>query len=147
MQNRLFRKHPKKTNQGLEKFLGGLELAVMEVVWERGQVSVRDVLDSLNQEAHSLAYTTVMTIMSRLKEKGWLVAEKKGKAFYYQATRSRQEAEAEAVGGVMRALLRDFGELAVAQFVRELDQLDPAQLQRLAELAQQAQLAEEERNE
>ncbi|GAB4577353.1 MAG: BlaI/MecI/CopY family transcriptional regulator [Anaerolineales bacterium] len=144
MPPQVFRKLKEETPHGLEKFLGELELATMEVVWARGPMSVREVLETLNQKGRNLAYTTVMTILYRLKEKGWLAAEKKGKAFCYQAVRSREEAEAAAIGGVMRSLLKDFGELAVVQFVRELDELDPAQLHRLAELAQQA---DEERNE
>jgi BlaI family transcriptional regulator, penicillinase repressor len=90
-----------------------------------------------------LAYTTIMTIMSRLVEKGWLTAEKRGRAYLYRATHSRQEAEAEAAGKVIRALLEDFGDVAVAQFVRELDEIDPKQLTRLAELAQRAERDED----
>jgi predicted transcriptional regulator len=123
---------------GLEKFLGALELVVMEAVWQREWASVWDVLEILNRQGRNLAYTTVMTILNRLKKKGWLTTIKAGRAYLYQAARSRQEAEAEAVGSVMRALLQDFGEIAIAQFVRELDEIDPEQLNRLAELAQQA---------
>jgi len=140
----LFRKVKEDTPRGLEKFLGGLELAVMETVWQHEPVSVRDVLNTLIQQGHVLAYTTVMTVMTRLKEKGWLATDQVGRAFLYRATRSRQDAEAEAVGSVMRALLQDFGDVAIAQFVRELDEINPGQLNRLAELAQQAG---EEKNE
>lgn len=73
--------------------------------------------------------------MNRLVEKGWLVAEKRGRAFSYRATHSRQEAEAAAVRSVVRALVEDFGDVAITQFVKELDNLDPNQLARLAKLA------------
>ncbi len=125
-----------ETAQPLEKFLGELELSVMEIVWERAPVSVRDVLATLNETDRDLAYTTVMTVMGRLTEKGWLAAHKQGRAYIYHPTRTRQEAEAEAVGSVMRSLLHDFGEVAVVQFMKELDEIDPSQLQRLAQLAQ-----------
>jgi len=132
----LFRKVKEDTLRGLEKFLGELELTIMEVVWEHASVSVRDVLNALRGSGHDLAYTTIMTVMGRLEDKGWLTTEKAGRAFLYRAARSRQEAEAEAVGSVMRALLQDFGDLAVAQFVRELDEINPDHLVLLAELAQ-----------
>lgn len=124
----------KHKGKGLEKFLGELQLAVMEIVWERQPIRVADVLAFLNQANRNLAYTTVMTIMSRLAEKGWLLAEKRGRAYFYRAVRSREEAEAEAVGEVLRALIADFGEVAIAQLVKELDGVDPEQLSRLAEL-------------
>ena len=128
----------KNPSKGLEKFLGELQLAVMEVVWERQPISVSEVLNALNEQ-RNLAYTTVMTIMSRLAEKGWLVSEKRGRAYFYQAARSREEAEAAAVGEVVRALLEDFGEVAIAQFVKELDEINPHQLSRLAELAREVE--------
>jgi predicted transcriptional regulator len=128
--------------KGAEKLLGDLELDVMRVAWAREAVTVRDVLDAL-AATRPLAYTTIMTIMSRLAEKGWLTAEKQGRAYLYRAAHSRQEAEAEAAGKVIRALLEDFGDMAVAQFVKELDEIDPKQLTRLAELAQRAERDED----
>jgi predicted transcriptional regulator len=125
----------KGSGKGLEKFLGELQLAVMEVVWEHQPVSVTDVLTFLNQKNRDLAYTTIMTIMSRLAEKGWLVSEKRGRAYFYHAAHSRQQAEEAAVGQVVHALLEDFGDVAVAQFVKKLDEIDPHQLARLAELS------------
>ena len=135
MPQRLYRNVNKKPGKGLEKFLGELELAIMELVWERGPVTVSVILAALNEQKRSLAYTSVMTVMSRLAEKGWLKAEKQGRAYVYRAVHSREEAEAAAVGQVVRALLQDFGDLAVVQFVKELDDLDPNQLARLAKLA------------
>lgn len=129
----------KNPSKGLEKFLGELQLAIMEIVWERQPVSVSDVLRVINEQNRNLAYTTVMTIMSRLADKGWLVAEKRGRAFFYRAVHSRAEAEMAAVGEVVRALLEDFGEVAIAQFVKELDEIDPTQLSRLAELTREVE--------
>lgn len=140
MTDELYRKAQNKNASGLEKFFGELELAVMNLVWDLGSATVSDVLERLNQEKdRHLAYTTVMTIMSRLVEKGWLISEKKGRAYVYQAVYSKQEAEAVAVGSVIRALLEDFGDVAVAQFVRELDEIDPGQLAQLAQLAEDSE--------
>lgn len=140
----LYRKARNKNAKGLEKFLGELELTVMNVVWDRQPVTVSDVLVVLHQEEErQLAYTTVMTIMSRLAEKGWLVAEKQGRAFSYRAVHSHQEAEAAAVRSVVHALLEDFGDVAVTQFVKELDDIDPNQLARLAKLADEPGAADD----
>jgi predicted transcriptional regulator len=134
MTRHLYGKSLDDSGKGLEKFLGELELAVMEVVWQYAPVSVADVLSHLNTEERSWAYTTIMTIMSRLADKGWLKAEKQGRALIYTAANSRTEAEAKMAGEIVRSLLRDFGDVAVAQFVQEMDQLDPEQLARLADL-------------
>lgn len=126
-------------SRGLEKFLGELELAVMQIVWEQQPVSVATVLSQLNSGERTWAYTTIMTIMSRLAAKGWLVTEKQGRALIYRAAQTREEAEAKMAGEIVRSLLADFGDVAIAQFVRELDRLDPNQLSRLADLARSEQ--------
>jgi predicted transcriptional regulator len=130
----LYQRVKRKSSKGLEKFLGQLELAVMEIVWEQETVSVAHVLAALNEANRNLAYTSVMTVMGRLVEKGWLAVEKQGRAYIYRAARSRQEAEAVAVGEVVRALVDDFGDVAIAQFIKELEEVEPQQLARLREL-------------
>ena len=137
MPDNMYRKIKNKSGQGLQKFLGELELAVMEVVWQREPISVSDVLAVLNNDERNLAYTSVMTVMSRLAEKGWLKAEKHGRAFFYRAVHSRKQAESAAVGDVVRALLSDFGDVAVAEFIKELDGISPETLNRLAELSRE----------
>ncbi|MCA0454040.1 MAG: BlaI/MecI/CopY family transcriptional regulator [Chloroflexi bacterium] len=134
-----------KSGKGLRKFLGELELAIMEIVWNQQPISVSEVLTILNTQQRKLAYTSVMTVMSRLVEKGWLKTEKRGRAYIYQALQSRQEAEARAVGEVVHALLNDFGEIAVAQFIKELDEISPDTLARLAALSREAETNNDEK--
>jgi predicted transcriptional regulator len=68
--------------------LGKLEREVMEFVWSRGEVSVRDFYE---QDSNQLAYTTVMTTLDRLYKKGLLSRRKEGKAFFYLARQSKTE--------------------------------------------------------
>jgi predicted transcriptional regulator len=134
-----YRQLTNRAGQGAEKLLGELELDVMRVVWESGSTTVRDVLEALAQ-TRPLAYTTVMTVMSRLADKGLLVVDKQGKTYHYRPAYSREEFEAQAVGQVVQSLINNFGgEMAISQFVEQLSAADPEQLARLAELAQQAQ--------
>ena len=139
-----YRRMKGNRGKGLEKFLGELQLAVMEVVWKRQPASVSDVVTELHSQKRDLAYTTVMTIMSRLAEKGWLISEKQGRAYFYRAVHSPEEAEAAAVGEVVHALLEDFGQIAVAQFAKELDEIDPERLARLRDLTQEAKPSDDE---
>lgn len=67
--------------------LGSLESQVMEIVWERGESSVREVAANL---ARPLAYTTVMTTLDRLFKKGLLLRRKCERAFFYAPRLSRE---------------------------------------------------------
>jgi predicted transcriptional regulator len=69
--------------------LGELEDAVMTRVWQWNRpVTVREVLEDLRQE-RSIAYTTVMTVMDNLRQKGWLRREAEGRAYRYEAVSTR----------------------------------------------------------
>ena len=126
------------------KLLGDLELAIMRVAWTRESVTVRDVLEVLSKK-RSLAYTTVMTVMSRLAKKGLLTVEQSAKTYRYRSAQTSEEFEAQAAGQIVRSLIDDFGDqLAINQFVRQLSEVNPAQLAQLAELARQAQDEEDE---
>ena len=128
-----------RSGKGAEKLLGELELAIMRVAWSRKIVTVRDVLDILKKK-RPLAYTTVMTVMGRLADKGLLIAEKEGKTYRYRAAYTKEEFEAQTAGRVVQSLIDDFGgETAINQFVKQLSESDPERLARLAELARLAQ--------
>ncbi|WP_438486039.1 BlaI/MecI/CopY family transcriptional regulator [Streptomyces sp. S186] len=69
--------------------LGDLEDAVMTRVWEWNRpVTVRDVLEDLQKE-RSIAYTTVMTVLDNLHQKGWVRREAEGRAYRYKAVSTR----------------------------------------------------------
>jgi predicted transcriptional regulator len=84
--------------------LGPLEVAVMEILWKRGESAVRDVCDRLDRP---LAYTTVMTTLDRLYKKALLDRRKCERAFLYSPRLSRaaweQKRTGEFVAGFMAA--------------------------------------------
>jgi predicted transcriptional regulator len=80
----------KSPHEVLENSLGTLEHEVMVVVWDRGEINVKDVTAKLSSP---VAYTTVMTTMDRLFKKGLLTRRKVGRAFVYQAAATREEME------------------------------------------------------
>jgi predicted transcriptional regulator len=104
--------------RGLRKILGELELAVMESVWQRGQATVRDVHEDLADRG--LAYTTVMTVMTRLAQKGLLEKQRDGAAFVYQAPLSADELLRSSVRDVLAGLLTDFAQPTMSEFVETL---------------------------
>lgn len=67
------------------------ELAIMKVVWELGTATVKDVCHVLSKNKPT-AYTTVLTLMSILEEKGVLLHMRKGRAYIYRSLLSRDQA-------------------------------------------------------
>src|SRR5215203_6184094 len=66
------------------KPLGDLEAAVLAALWDsRATLSVRDVLSRVKRKP-ARAYTTVLTVLDRLHDKGLVSREKQGKAFLYR---------------------------------------------------------------
>lgn len=109
--------------------LGPLEAEVMAVLWAAGRsLSVREVADRLNDgRSGPLAYTTVMTVLSRLSGKGILTRARQGRGFVYAA------AVADTAEIAVRGVLAEFGDAALARFVDrvELDANLRARLRRL----------------
>lgn len=121
--------------RGIRQVLGALEADIMECLWGESPASVRDVHESLSR-SRNIAYTTVMTVMSRLSEKGILKRRQDGRAYLYSPVQSRDEFCAQAIGTVMKGLLGGFGEPVLSQFVDTVSADDASnldQLQRLIE--------------
>jgi BlaI family transcriptional regulator, penicillinase repressor len=75
------------------------ELAIMKVVWKLDKATVRDVYEAL-REQRTVAYTTVMTMMRILEDKGYLKKTPVDRAYVYKPARPRQQ--------VVGAMVRDF---------------------------------------
>lgn len=117
---------------GLEKILGPLESEIMECIWDKGRVSVRDIHEILIfQYGKSMAYTTVMTIMARLAKKNVLFRVKEDGAYYYEAALAKEDFLNNAVGEVVNNLMDDFTEPAIAHFIDKISNVDPLKLQQL----------------
>lgn len=113
--------------------LGDLESEIMRVAWEQGEVAVADVQRAL-QPQRSLAYTTVMTVMSRLADKGLLSRRKEGRAYVYQPA----AAQASVAGSLLRSLVgRLYGgssTRAIAHLIETEDAVGDDELDRLEQL-------------
>ena len=109
--------------------LGQLESQIMDVLWRNTgrDMRVRDVIDGLAADREP-AYTTVMTVMDNLHRKGWLDRERRGRAYWYQASRSRDDAAADALRAVLDSTIDPAG--ALLQFVRHASEAERAALVR-----------------
>jgi predicted transcriptional regulator len=108
----------------------------MEEIWRRREVSVRGVMEALNgRAAKERAYTTYMTIMTRLESKGLLERRREGKADFYRPLYTRDRyTELRAVVAI-ESVVDEFGEVALAHIARQMAQLDPEHRRSLQRLA------------
>jgi predicted transcriptional regulator len=124
----------KLNEKGLARFFGMLEARIMDAVWTLEQATVQDVCVHLGGRRN---YKTMMTVMNRLYEKGLLTRERISHAFIYRPRLSRDEFLQNVSRDVLAGLVRDFGDVALAQFVNVIDELDPASLKKLQGLMTQ----------
>jgi predicted transcriptional regulator len=113
-----------------------LEEAVMEEVWARDEICVREVMEAVNSRGNTpRAYTTYMTIMSRLDSKGLLNRRREGKADVYRAVYSRERYADLRAGAEIASIVDQFGEVALTHLARQMAQLDPQHRRMLERLA------------
>lgn len=117
----------------LENLLGPLEQEVMEVVWELDDATVRDVHDRLAAR-RQIAYTTVMTTMTRLATKGFLRRDTDALAHRYRPAVSRADYAHSTVANVMGWLVERYPEPAVSYLSEVVGEIDEGTLGRLREV-------------
>jgi BlaI family transcriptional regulator, penicillinase repressor len=117
------------------------ELDVMAVLWDLGSGTVAEVQDRLPDE---LAYTTVLTILRTLEEKGHVRHEEEGRAYRYIPTVDREAAGRSALRRLVRKVFQGSPELLLTQLVSER-QLSPQQLARMRRLLEDRSGGKEEK--
>ncbi len=117
--------------KSLDNF-GELQRAVIEVVWELGEATVRQVWKRLCRKKE-LAYTTILTSMQRLERAGWLRHRVEGKKNVYLPTRTRAQAGAKSVRKFVQGMFNGNALLLFRQLV-EQGELSDEELQELQKL-------------
>jgi len=110
--------------------LGALEGQVMRVLWDIHEGAVQDVSTRLDT-GKNLAYTTVMTVLGRLVEKGFLSREKRGRAYVYRPTVSQQSIADSALQLVVDRFFDGVSTRAVAHLLGAAEDVDEQELRRL----------------
>jgi predicted transcriptional regulator len=113
-----------------------LESEVMEEIWQRGEGTVRDVLEALNGRGGAQrAYTTILTVMQRLHTKDVLRRERRGRHDAYLPVLTRDEYAQARAGAEFGSLVDEYGDVALAHFARHMAQLDPKRREQIRRLA------------
>ena len=98
--------------------LGKLQRAIVELVWEHGEATVRQVWERLSSK-RTLAYTTILTSMQRLEKAGWLQHRVEGVTNVYTATRTREEAGVTSVEKLVQRIFHGNALLMFQHFVEK----------------------------
>ena len=104
--------------------LTNAEHRIMEVIWAKGSATVADVVEALNGKD---AYTTILTLMTILKGKGYLSSRKEGRAFVFVPRVDRDTAARKAVHQLLAKFFAGSPSELVLSFLRE-EELTPQEL-------------------
>ncbi len=115
--------------------LGGRQLAVMRVLWDRGEATVAQVQELLDLE-RPLAYSTVATVISRMEQKGLVTHRVEGRVFYYRPAVSEDGAGQSMVGELVERIFGGSPSELVSHLL-ESDQVDSGELDRIKQLVRQ----------
>lgn len=116
------------------------ELDVMSVLWELGSATVAEVREQLSD---ALAYTTVLTLLRTLEDKGHVTHEEEGRAHRYVPAVERAEAQGSALERIITGVFQDSPELLMTRLVEERE-LSPQALERIRRLLDERLGAEED---
>ncbi len=102
-----------------ENDLSTSELEVLKALWDHGPATVRQVLNHLHDQGRQLAYTTVLTFLSRLEQKRFVKSDKSDQAYVYRPIVSRQKVTATRLRSVIEQLYDGAAAPMVLQLMRE----------------------------
>lgn len=108
-----------------------VELELMDVLWDKGAASVTDIVEALPEER--LAYSSVLTMMRILEQKGYVTHEKEGRAFIYRPLVNRREAQQSVIGYLLRRFFDNSPEQLVVNLL-EHEEVGPREVKRLKKM-------------
>ncbi len=112
-----------------------VELELMDVLWEKGRSTVSEIVEALPDER--LAYSSVLTMMRILEQKGYVEHEKEGRAFVYRPLVDRNQAQKSVIGYLLKRFFNNSPELLVVNLL-ETEELGPAEIEKLKEMIDKA---------
>lgn len=113
--------------------LGPLQLAIMRVLWRRGESTVAAVHEDLINEVEPRALTTIATMLAKMEKKGVVAHHSEGRQFVYHATVSEPEVQRSMVGELMENLFAGDAAALVNHLLVERE-FEPSELERLKRL-------------
>ena len=114
-----------------------LQLAILRVLWERGEATVQDIWEALHPE-RGLAQTTVATMLSRLERRGVVTRRAQARQYHYQAAVSEADVQHSMVGELTERLF-DGDVTALVQHLISGQDVKPGDLAKIREMIERAE--------
>ena len=121
----------------ISPILTNAEMEIMQVVWDLGKASVRDVHEVL-ESRKKVAYTTIMTVMKILEDKGHLRKVQIGRAYIYSPVRSRQQVTSSMLGEFLNRVYEGSARELVLNLVDD-SKLSDQELKEIARIIEEKQ--------
>ncbi len=116
--------------------LGSAELEVLKALWDAGPLTVREVMNCMHRRRRRVAYTTVLTFLTRLEQKNFVSSDKSGLAYVYRATITRNDVSRSRVRTLVKQMYDGAAGPLVLQLVRQ-ERLSRDELEALQSLIEQ----------
>jgi len=113
--------------------IGAAELDVLNVLWDEGPLPVREVMVHLHRRGRSVAYTTVLTFLSRLEQKGHVASDRSGVAYVYRAAIGRERIRRSRLRSLIKQLYDGSAHPLVLQLI-EHEKFTPEEIGELQAL-------------
>jgi predicted transcriptional regulator len=116
-----------------ESELGSAELEVLKTLWDMGPATVRQVMNRLHDRGRTVAYTTVLTFLTRLEQKGFVKSDKSALAYVYKPTVSRDRVSRSRLNTLVQELYDGAVGPLILQLMRA-ERVTPDEIAQLQEL-------------
>jgi len=120
---------------------GSAELPVLEALWDKDALTGREIYDEVRR-SRELAYTTVLTIVSRMVKKGSVKRKKLDGMYIYEPALKKPEFEMQAASAVIKGILEISPGHAVSAFIDTVSKWDETKLNEIMEIIEQRRKAE-----
>ena len=132
----------KPSNPGIEKIISAADRPILEVLWQKGALTGREIYDEVCKRKE-LAYTTVLTLVSRMLKKGSVRRRKVDDLYVYEAVLKKSEFERDVASAVIKGIFEISPSCAVSAFVDVLCKVDESELDKIMEVIEERRKAEE----
>lgn len=126
----------KPGNRGMEKIIGKLERAVLEVLWRRGNLPGREIYTQVCRRK-KLAYTTILTVLNRLVKKGIVIRNKVDGIYFFAPATKKDEFERRVASLVIKGIFEISPACAVSTFVDILSGWDEQEVEKIMKLLEE----------
>src|SRR5437764_7535229 len=114
-----------------------LQLAILRVVWDKGEATVQDIWEALHAD-RGLAQTTVATMLSRLERRGVVTRRAESRQYHYRAAVTEQEVQHSMVGELTERLFA--GDVtALVQHLLSGEPLRPGDIAKIRDMIERVQ--------